>query len=208
MKRREFLRFGASKAAEVVVEVAGIKHQDVDVSWIRPPFALAEPAFLQACTRCDLCIDACPHDVIFKLGSHVGIMAQGTPALDLTSRGCHLCTDWPCVTVCEPSALTLSVTSDSTDLSDPEDDAPPDLAKLAIVTINEATCLPYSGPECGACAGSCPVPDALSWDGGTKPVIDQELCVGCAMCREACIVDPKAINLALVTPKTPAAESS
>jgi ferredoxin-type protein NapG len=194
LKRRDFLRFGVSKAAEAVVEVAGIKHRDVAVSWIRPPFALAEAEFLQACTRCDLCIEACPHNVIFKLRPHVGLMAQGTPALDLTARGCHLCEDWPCVTVCEPKALALSGLSDS----DEEVELPnPD--KLAVVTINEETCLPYSGPECGACAGSCPVPDALTWEGSTKPVIDQALCVGCAMCREACIVDPKAVDLALVS---------
>jgi ferredoxin-type protein NapG len=196
LKRRDFLRFGVSKAAEAVVEVAGIKHQNVDVSWIRPPFALPEPEFLQACTRCDLCIEACPHDVVFKLNPHVGLLAQGTPALDLTARGCHLCEDWPCVTVCEPKALALP------ELLDQEEEAAtPVPDKLAVVTINEETCLPYSGPECGACAGSCPVPNALIW-GGTKPVIDQDLCVGCAMCIEACIVDPKAVNIALVPNET------
>lgn len=193
MKRRDFLRYGASKAAEAAVEVAGdvagINLRDVDPSWIRPPFARPEADFLQACTRCDLCIEACPHDVIFKLRSHVGLLAAGTPALDLTRRGCHLCADWPCVTVCEPEALTLPAAAQAA--------VPPVPNKLAEVTINTETCLPYAGPECGACAGSCPAPGALNWD-GVRPVIDAERCLGCARCLEACITDPKSVNIALI----------
>lgn len=182
------MRYGVGKAAEAAVEVAGIKHRDVAPSWIRPPFALPEAAFLQACTRCDLCIEACPHDVVFKLHDHVGLLAAGTPALDLTQLGCHLCADWPCVTVCEPKALSLPDSADGT---------PAVPQRLAVVTINRDTCLPYAGPECGACEGSCPVPGALNWE-GTRPVIDAELCVGCARCLEVCITEPKSINIALV----------
>ncbi|MCK4710349.1 MAG: hypothetical protein KAU21_17165, partial [Gammaproteobacteria bacterium] len=59
--------------------------------------------------------------------------------------------------------------------------------------INKETCLPYSGPECGACK-VCPVEGALVWS-MEKPEIDQALCTGCALCREACIVDPKAVMI-------------
>jgi formate hydrogenlyase subunit 6/NADH:ubiquinone oxidoreductase subunit I len=40
------------------------------------------------------------------------------------------------------------------------------------------------------------VPGALEWDGGGRPTINATLCTGCAQCREACIVDPKAISVA------------
>jgi ferredoxin len=35
----------------------------------------------------------------------------------------------------------------------------------------------------------------LTWLGGIKPRIDPTLCTGCAMCREACITEPKAVRL-------------
>jgi ferredoxin len=76
----------------------------------------------------------------------------------------------------------------------PQDDAPVPLPVMAVADIDSRHCLPYQGPECGACAGSCPVPGALGWD-DTRPVIDAALCTGCALCREACIADPKAVVL-------------
>jgi len=190
LKRREFLRFGVSKAADAAAEVVGLGTADITPSWIRPPYAADEATFLQKCTRCDRCIEACPHDVIFRLASHVGVLASGTPALDLTNRGCHLCADWPCVTVCEPEALAFPERAEGAPQPGPQ--------KLAVVTIDETACLPYSGPECGACAGSCPVPGALTWAGSVRPVIDEDLCLGCGCCLEACITDPKSVLIALV----------
>ena len=96
-----------------------------------------------------------------------------------------MCADWPCVAACEPDALTR-----------PDSPAP---AKLARVHIDTDICLPYLGPECGACADSCPVPGALRWTDGVRPVIDEDVCTGCALCREACILDPKAVVVSAVT---------
>ena len=41
-----------------------------------------------------------------------------------------------------------------------------------------------------------PVPGAIEWEGGIRPVINQEVCTGCAMCRETCITEPKAVDIA------------
>jgi ferredoxin-type protein NapG len=183
MKRRDVFRFGAQKVAGAAYELASQKAERRAKNWLRPPFAQPELEFLLSCTRCDKCIEACPHNVIFKLADRVGLDGAGTPALDLLNHGCHLCQDWPCVTACEPGALVLPEKADDTP------------AKLAVVEIDTATCLPYSGPECGACAHACPVPGALEWEGGGRPVINQEHCTGCALCREACIVAPKAITV-------------
>ena len=99
-----------------------------------------------------------------------------------------MCADWPCVTVCEPEVLKLPEQSDG-----PAGPAgPPTLARAR---IDPQTCLPYQGPECGACAHACPVPGALEWRDGIRPVINPVLCTGCAMCREACIVEPKAVEI-------------
>ncbi len=194
MKRRELFKLGASKAAKITTDMAARKVAAEAENWLRPPFALGELDFLLACTRCDACIEACPYDVLFKLPARWGLKAVGTPAMDLLVRGCHLCEDWPCVAACEPNALMMAVAQKA-----PEEDGTPSapLPKLARVEIDVKTCLPYLGPECGACSDSCPVPDALQWR-GTKPVINQDACTGCALCREACIADPKAVIVGAV----------
>jgi ferredoxin-type protein NapG len=117
----------------------------------------------------------------------------------LAVSGCHLCADWPCVTVCEPRALKLPKPGDD----QPDDVPPPILPKLANAAINMKPCLPYAGPECGACKHACPVPGALLWVGGTKPVIDDAVCTGCALCREACITDPKSIDITVIPAPAP-----
>jgi len=187
MKRRDFFKLGARKAAQVAYKVTNDRVTKRARNWIRPPFALPELDFLIACTRCDQCIEACPHDVLFTLPARLGIQVAGTPAMDLLAKGCQMCDGWPCVTVCEPNALIS-----------PEPEAP--LPRLAAASIVVDHCLPYSGPECGACSHSCPVPGALEWDYRGRPTINQDLCTGCALCRADCIVEPKAIAIATLAP--------
>jgi ferredoxin-type protein NapG len=157
--------------------------------FIRPPFALSELDFLLACTRCGACIEACPHQVVFPLSAKLGVQVVATPALDLLNKGCHLCEEWPCVNACEPGALLRPVEAD-----EEKDSASAAAPPLARVLIDPGRCLPYTGPECGACRGSCPVPGALTW-ADEKPQIDEAACLGCALCREACILEPKAIMI-------------
>jgi len=186
MDRRDFFRSAFKRSAEKAVKVVDAQVTRQATRWIRPPYAIDELEFLLACTRCDDCIKACPHDVIFPLSAKLGAKVAGTPALDLLNKGCHLCEDWPCVTVCEPNALVRPEPADDTE-------AIP-WPMLAVATINTETCFPYSGPECGACNASCPVEGALMWE-QQRPVINKEKCVGCGMCREICIVEPSAINI-------------
>ena len=187
--RRAFFRRAAGKAAEKVVEHAQAKIEARATRWIRPPFALSELEFILACTRCGDCIKACPHEVLFPLPASFGADVASTAALDVLNGGCHLCEDWPCVTACEPDALIFPQGDEA------ETDAEiPKLPKLAHAEIMTTECLPYQGPECGACEGSCPVPNALVWH-ASKPTINMVYCVGCGLCREACIANPAAVVL-------------
>ena len=185
MDRRSFLKRSAQKTAQQVMDSVEARVKDRARRWIRPPFALNELDFLLTCTRCDACIESCPHQVIFPLNASLGPDVAGTPALDLTHRACHLCEDWPCVTACEPAALALPAEDQK---------APRPLPQLAKASIDLTTCLPYQGPECGACEGSCPVEGALKWD-DYRPVIDRNHCVGCSLCRQSCVLNPPAIRL-------------
>ena len=188
--RRDFLRRGLRKTAEAAGQVAGARLSSKPASWIRPPYALAEDDFLSKCDRCGKCAEACQFNVIFKLPDRLGDRVAGTPALDLVNRGCHMCQDWPCVAACEPGALSIPITDDEGEA----EPAPSELPVLARASIDTALCLPYLGPECGACASACPVPDALIWKDRIKPVITRD-CTGCGMCREVCVVEPKAVSI-------------
>lgn len=181
MDRREFFKFTVNKAKQAAVKGADSRARKRAAHWLRPPYALDELEFLLACTRCGDCIEACPHSVIFKLSARLGAEVAATPALDLLNTACHLCEDWPCVSACEPQALLRK-------------DDEPGLPRLALAEIDTTACLPYSGPECGACKDSCPVDGAMTWL-MEQPRIEQALCTGCGLCREACIVEPKAIRL-------------
>lgn len=186
MGRRAFFCRTARKAGETVAREAAHRARKRAAHWIRPPFALDELEFLMACTRCGDCVAACPHGVIFGLSARLGVQVVGTPALDLLSKPCHLCNDWPCVRSCSTGALHLPKTAA---------DACSPLPLLAKAAIDTARCIAHLGPECGACASSCPVPDALTWE-GVRPFIDRAHCVGCALCRHACITDPRAVHIA------------
>lgn len=200
MDRRAFFSRGADKVAQKVTNHALEKVREDASRWIRPPFAIDELDFLIGCSRCGDCVSACPHGIVFPLPSKLGVKVFNTPAMDLSNHGCHLCEDWPCVNACEKEVLKFPAATENTDKKisyiesegevESEDDV---LPKIAKVSINIKTCLPYSGPECGACR-VCPVEGALIWD-MEKPSINDELCTGCALCREACIVEPKAINV-------------
>lgn len=200
MDRRAFFRSALDKGSKPVIKAADVIIKKQALHWIRPPFAINELDFILACTRCNDCVEACPHDVIFSLSARLGIKFAGTPALDLLNKGCHLCEDWPCVSACIPNALLLQAKpgeekdcneEHNNEISLPEIPVP----KLARASIDTGLCLPYSGPECGACIGSCPVDGALKLD-MVRPKINEALCSGCGLCRESCITEPKSINIA------------
>ena len=176
--RRNLFRNAFKKTGEVVLKEAERKVEKASARFVRPPGSGSELEFLATCTRCGDCVPACPHETIFLLGAHTGVAAK-TPALDLTNKACHLCEDLPCVAACEPEALKpVAIES----------------LKFATIRINTTTCLPYLGPECGVCVSVCPVPGAITLD-LTIPEVNAEKCNGCAICREACIVEPSAITI-------------
>lgn len=137
--------------------------------------------------------------MVFGLSAQLGAGVVGTPALDLLNKSCHLCDDWPCVQACDETALSLPDVDQDNEIApieaaEPTAREPVDKLippKPAQLTIDTTTCLPYQGPECGAGDNSCPEPGALSWD----EVITDALCVGCGLCREACIMGLAALAI-------------
>ncbi len=193
LDRRSFFRLGARKAAKTAVDMADKRVEERTKLFVRPPFAIKELDFLLRCTRCTDCITACPHQTIFPLSARLGVEVVSTPALDLTNKACHLCEGWPCVSACKTEALVLPIA----EIGEDEQPLPIAAPKLALAIIDTSTCLPFMGPECGACGSVCPIPDAIEWD-MTRPQINPALCVGCGLCRESCVTDPKSIKFTTI----------
>ncbi|MCP5078304.1 MAG: hypothetical protein GY951_09650 [Psychromonas sp.] len=221
MDRRNFFKHCIGKVASVGSDYLDQKAEQKAKGWIRPPFAIAEFDLLLNCSRCGECIDACPHQVIFALPVYRGASVANTPAMDIPNNACQLCSDWHCVTACKDKALSFSVSrallKDDIEIQQIDEIKPnidktvqtvdkeslegvidkpevKDCPPMASAYMSETLCMPYSGPECGACKGSCPIPDTLIFI-NEKPIINLQNCIGCGLCIQSCISNPKAITI-------------
>lgn len=160
---------------------------------LRPPGALAEPAFLAACSRCGLCVRDCPYDIL-TLANVGDEVALGTPYFTARKAGCEMCEDIPCVPICPTGALDHGLIH--------IDDARMGLAVLS----DQEACIAFHGLRCEVCFNVCPVRGkAITLDrqhdqrSGKHarfiPIVHSESCTGCGKCEEACILDKAAIKV-------------
>lgn len=145
---------------------------------LRPPGARPEAEFLAMCTGCGDCVEACPHNAVHTLADWVRPGA-GTPVMVPQERPCHMCEGFPCASSCPEGALLQPVQSWS----------------LGKVWIDPARCLPFQGPECGACAYLCPEGVEALRLIRDLPVLSEDACIGCGLCIAACPTEPKAIRM-------------
>lgn len=176
LSRRRWLRELIPMAVEAVATVAPILQDSPG----RPPGARPEEEFLAKCNRCGDCATACPYGTIFIFDENQGNSA-GTPVLFVEERPCRQCRDYACAAACDTGALCM-----------PGGKQP----RLGGARIVQSRCLPFKGPECGACRGMCPGAAALQLTTG-RPRIDPDLCTGCGMCIAACPTSPPAIEATL-----------
>ena len=160
---------------------------------LRPPGALADEAFAAACSRCGLCVEACPYDTL-KLARWLGPVAIGTPYFEARQIPCEMCDDIPCTRACPTGALDPAL--------EQIDDARMGLAVL----IDEENCLNAQGLRCDVCYRVCPVIDraiTLELSRNTRtgkhaifmPTVHSDHCTGCGKCEKACVLTEAAIKV-------------
>ena len=138
-----------------------------DTKSIRPPWALANSDFINACSRCNECVDKCPEKIIVK-------DEDGFPIVDFGPGGCTFCQ--ACVAACADGALSKSNTEQ--------------LPWGLKADISKA-CISLHGVTCRACADSCEE-EAISFrpqvGGVSLPEINTSSCTGCGFCLATCPV--------------------
>ena len=130
---------------------------------LRPPWALAEAAFVETCDACDRCRPACPEGIIVS-------GPGGLPEVDFSRGGCSFCK--ACVEACPTGALAET------------GQAPWDL-----IAEIPTTCFSWQGVVCRLCEEACAARairfhEALG--GYALPVIDEAACTGCGACVAVC----------------------
>lgn len=149
---------------------------------IVPPGAVSARHFAQHCTGCQLCVSACPNDVL-RPSSDILTMMQ--PVMSYEIGYCRPeCTR--CSEVCPAGAIQ-----------------PVSVEEKSSVQIGHAVwvrknCIPLTdGVECGNCARHCPsgaivmVPsDSSNPDSLKIPVVNPERCIGCGACENLCPARP------------------
>jgi len=174
--RREFFTswFDAARNAATASRTATEKPPRI---LLRPPGALLpDEDFLEKCTGCDDCIEACPPGAIFKIEDSDGKIL---PAIEALSQPCLMCTDIPCAPACPENALIK-----------PES---PERIRIGIARVNPTTCVTFKGQICDLCFKACPYPHSALMMIGGRPLVGSGACTGCGLCEQVCPVRPRAI---------------
>lgn len=134
----------------------------------RPPQAVAEPFFLQACDGCGACRDACP----------VGVIAldNGKAQMNIEFAECDFC--GKCTASCPSGALELTQPMDT--------GLRPEIS---------AQCLGRLDDLCRMCEIACPL-TAIFFNQQNQPTVDNTRCNGCGKCKLVCYHGD--INLSLI----------
>jgi len=188
LKPRRRTLFGGALAAFMGFFAWGVKRRERKTRAgldLRPPGALDEEEFLDACARCFKCGNACPNGCIKFYGIGGGLTKMFTPYIRPRDRACTLCGE--CGKVC-PSGALKPILTDREGLVQ--------TVKMGTARVNKAMCYSFHGRTCGACYRACPLAGTAMKIGLYEtPLVQPDACVGCGLCEQACLHLPQAIRV-------------
>lgn len=149
-----------------------------------PPGAESISHFTKNCTACQLCVGACPTQVLKPSFLAYGFEGIFQPTMNYQASFCNFeCTI--CSEVC-PTGAILPIE--------------PELKKLTQIGRSffiKENCVVYTNETaCGACSEHCPTKavNMVFYKGDLKiPEVNNKICVGCGACEFACPTSPKSI---------------
>ena len=163
--------------AEIEDKVA--PHRETPVT---PPGSVSARNMQRHCTACQLCVSACPNNVLRPSSDPLRLMQ---PEMSFERGYCRPeCTR--CSQVCPTGAIQAIR----------RDDKP--FIHIGHAVWIEQNCIPVTnGDHCGACAKHCPM-DAIQMVEHTTtegknvlvPAVDKERCIGCGKCENLCPARP------------------
>lgn len=191
--RRSFLSATAVLAATSVVKaqekkvdggLAVIEDKKIPVraTPIVPPGAWSARHFARHCTACQLCVSACPNNVLRPSTEPARLMQ---PEMSYERGYCRPeCTR--CSDVCPAGAICPITIEEKSS------------ARIGHAVWIRKNCIPLTdGVECGNCARHCPsgailmVPsDSEDPNSVRIPVVNAEWCIGCGACENLCPARP------------------
>ncbi len=191
--RRSFLSATAVLAATSVLKaqekkvdggLAIIEDKKIPVraTPIIPPGAWSARSFANHCTACQLCVSACPNNVLRPSTELTKLMQ---PEMSYERGYCRLeCTR--CSEVCPAGAIRPITIEEKSS------------TRIGHAVWIKKNCVPLTdGVECGNCARHCPsgailmVPsDDNDLNSIRIPIINAERCIGCGACENLCPARP------------------
>ena len=154
---------------------------------VSPPGSKSIDHFTSFCTACNLCISACPTQVLQPSFLEYGFLGMMQPRMDYLTSFCN----YDCIICSEvcPTGAIQNILAESKKLSQ--------LGKAVFIKDN---CIVYTEETaCGACSEHCPTKavDMLEPHKNLKaPKLNNDICIGCGACEFACPTKPhKAIYI-------------
>ena len=148
---------------------------------VTPPGSVSAYHMNRHCTACQLCVSACPNNVLRPSSDPLHLMQ---PVMSFERGFCRPeCTR--CSEVCPTGAIHRITREQKTTLH------------IGHAVWVEQNCIPVTnGDNCGACARHCPawaiqmVEREVSGRVVEVPVVDAERCIGCGKCENLCPARP------------------
>lgn len=181
------LAVGTAALAEAKIKIDGgmavIEDKKVPLRQtpITPPGSISAYNMARHCTACQLCVSACPNNVLRPSTDPMRFMQ---PELSFERGYCRPeCTR--CSHVCPTKAIRPISKIEKT------------AVHIGHAVWIEKNCIPViNGDHCGACARHCPasaiqmVEKEIHGKTVEVPVVDTERCIGCGKCENLCPARP------------------